>query len=80
MLHLIGWQCYGLKRDDGATFWYVRDRNNRITDGCATPEQAIESAINRAQELNRKLAAGKTPSDQVKEITNDRPLDERTAG
>ena len=58
------WQCYGLKRDDGATFWYVRDRNNRITDGCATPEQAIDSAINRAQELNRKLAAGKTPSDQ----------------
>jgi hypothetical protein len=58
------WQCYGLKRDDGATFWYVRDRNNRITDGCATPEQAIDSAINRAQELNRKLASGKVPSDQ----------------
>jgi hypothetical protein len=44
------WQCYGLKRDDGVTFWYVRDRNNRITDGCATPEQAIDSAINRQWE------------------------------
>ena len=39
------WQCYGLKRDDGVTKWYVRDRNNRITDGWDTPEQAIDWAI-----------------------------------
>ena len=43
------WLCYGLKRDDGAMKWYVRDRDTRITDGWDTPEQAIDWAIEAAR-------------------------------
>ena len=53
-----GWRCYASPQLVGeVTKWYVRDWNNRLTDGWDSPQQAIDSAINRAQEL-RQIPSG----------------------